>query len=272
MLINLLLFLGAAQELIVLQNQSVRLEIDPASAAIQCIAPVNGMNWVETAQEAERGRAGQAPSGLSTLLAVGEEQRIIPLSGPSEVLRQTSASVALLSPELPEFSLRLQQEIVIIRDTQRIRYTVTVLNTKEEPIKVAIRNVARLPFNVVLRLNRSDGALRALSGADSIYPAASKVMEYWHIAIPPSPRLNCEALFGGFFSEIAIQRTGGVWRRRILTMPESAANVPGECSLLCRMDDIRYNYSVSLQSEFSDVSVSKPLVFTEEWFVGDSLR
>ena len=267
--INLLvIILAATQELIVLENQSVRLEIDPAISTIRCVAIKKGMNWLEplqllNAQESSVERV--EPGGFSTALALEEDPCVIPYRGPAEILHKSALSAVLLTPESPDLPLKLQQEIRLIRNTTQIRYTVTALNPGVEPVTAALRNTARLPLNVTIRCNRSDGSMRPLSGTDSIYPAMTKVPEYWHIAIPPSPSVGGETFIGGFIPEITIHRGDDIWQRRILTLPESAENIPDQCSFICQLDDLRHVYSASLQSEFAVVSVADPLVFTEEW-------
>lgn len=269
MLINLLvIMLANAPELIVLENQAVRLEIDPAIATIRCVAPKAGMNFLETLQLPDtKESSGEkvAPSGLSTALVLDAGQRVIPFRGPAQVLRQTPLSVVLLTPESPGLPLKLQQEIRLIQNTSLIRYTATALNPDGEPVTAALRNTAQLPLGVTIRCHRSDGALRPLSGTDSNYPVVAKVLEYWHIAIPPSQRVGGEVSFGGYIPEITIHRRDDIWERRILTMPESPENIPEQSSFICHLDDVRHVYSASLQSEFAVVSVAEPLVFTEEW-------
>ena len=267
----LVIILAAAQELIVLENQALRLEIDPAIATIRCVAPKTGMNWLESLQlpDTEESSGDKVePSGFSTALILKENQRVIPFRGPAQVLRKSPLSVVLLTPESSDLPLRLQQEIRLIRNTSLIRYTVTALNPGAEPITAALRNTAQLPLNVTIRSNRSDGTLRPLSGANSNNPVVAKVLEYWHIAIPPSPSVGGEASFGDFIPEITIHRGDDVWQRQILTMPESAEDSPEQCSFTCRLDDVRHVYSASLQSEFAVVSVAEPLVFAEEWRLG----
>ncbi len=267
--INLLvIILAATQELIVLENQAVRLEIDPAIATIRCIALKNGMNWLEPLQLPDTQQSSEdrvEPGGFSTALVLEEAQRVIPYRGPAQVLRKSALSLVLLTPASPDLPLKLQQEIRLIRNTTQIRYTVTALNPGGAPVAAALRNTARLPFNVTIRCNRSDGAMRPLSGTESIYPAVAKVLEFWHIAIPPSPRVGGEMTFGGPFPAITVHRGNDIWQRSILTMPESVENIPEQCSFICHLDNLRHVYSASLQSEFAVVTVAEPLVFTEEW-------
>ena len=251
-----------------LENQAIRVEIDPAIATIRCVALQTGKNWLDALHlsDTERSSVDKVEaSGFSTSLILKADQRVVPFRGPAQVLQASRLSVVLLTPESPDRPLKLQQEIRLRHNSSLLRYTVTALNPGAEPVTAALRNTARLSFNVTIRCNRSDGILRPLSGADSIYPVVSKVLEYWHIAIPPSRGMVGEASFGGFIPEITIHRGDALWQRRILTMPESAEDCPEQCSFICHLDNLRHVYSASLQSKFAAVSVAEPLVFTEEW-------
>ncbi len=256
-----------ASEPVILENGTIRVEVDPAVFAIRFVGLTGERNWVDPGfvSEAERNSAGPLdPGGLFTGLVPDIPQDAALLRGPATIISQDAHGLVLLGPESPQTQLQIKKEIRLADTGGRAQFSVTVLSSSNQSRKLAIRNSVRIPQGMTLCLNRSDGDLRVLSGTGTIFDIAKKSLEYWLIAVPTSGR-SFNVTLGAPSLQMSLQANQRVWSRRLAVTGVPADQFPDKCAFTCALDDASRAYTASLQGPMREVSAGSPLVLTEDW-------
>lgn len=260
-------------DMVVVENASVRIEIDPRVFAARYIGFPGGLNFLETVSlsaEERHGTDWADPGGLTTELLPGAGQDAAVRRGPATVIEQTPLSATLLGPVSDKSDVRVKKTFQIDPAKEgTVYYTVALLAAEPGTRRLSVCNTARVPPGTTLRVTRADGMLRILAGPEAYLSAAATPTGEWEFRIPPTEDFE-RAVLAGFVSKVVLQREDGIWVRRILTMPADASEVPHEATFAGVLDKANAVYAVALQGAAAEVTLAEPLVFREEWtFIRD---
>lgn len=259
--------LALAADPVVLDNGAVRVEVDPQLFSIRFVGFPGGRNFLQAfhVRDALRDSGGLAhPGGLETRLTPHDRPDAALLRGPAEVIEQTQHSVAMLGPVSEALDLRLKKEVWIHPRQAQAWLTVTVLARRDEGRSWALSNVAHLPPSCALRLDRADGTLEVLEGAEDLAAAAALTERYATISIPPVEPLG-RIVLGAFASKVAHVTAEGVWVRHIEDAPRSPRLLPDGVSFVALLDSGDGHYTAALRGPLSATAPAQPLVFRERW-------
>jgi len=254
---------------IALDNGAIRVEVDPELFAVRFVGGPGGENFVESLYVPSEVRAGKAwadAGGIPTDLVPCEGRDAALRRGPAEVIEHTAHSVVLLGPLSETLYVRLKKTVEIDPREPSARYTVTVIATEPQPQTFAICNTVRVPPETRLRIERADGVLKVLAGAETVEAAAETSPAGWAISVPPAERLEGVVL-GAFVPKVTHENDYGAWTREIVSMPADESDVPREATFLCFLDAVSVNYWAVLQGPRVEVRPSSPAVFVERWTV-----
>ncbi len=260
---------------IALENGALEIQVQPETFAIVSFRALTEANFVMPLPVS--GDAAQAaewldPGGLVTDVLPSGEQDAALRRGPAAVVEREEGRLVLEGPVAAVSGLRLRKEIILgPRGDPSARFRVTVFATRSEAQRVYVRNTVRLPGRSTLRVARRDGTIRPLAGAESIYPAVVKSLDYWLIPVPPTAAMKGVVL-GALSSGLHETRGRAVWVRRVALPLADASAYDHGVNVLCLLDTPSGTFGAALQGCWAEVSVSCPLVFEEEWRVASRAR
>lgn len=256
--------LGAAP--LVLDNGVVRVDVDPSVFAIRFVGFSHGANFVAPLEIADTVPAGDwvDAGGLSTDLIpyAGKDAAI--RRGPAEVLEHRPDYLSMLGPASESTGIRLKKEIQLDKAAARARFRVTAQCVAAESVRYAIRNTARLAPRCTVRVERTDGDIRILAGADTIFPAVVKSRRFWLMPVPPTSELRGVVL-GSVAPAASIATDAGAWLRRIVDPPTDTGTAPNDSLFLCVLDDTTQSYGAALQGGVAELKPGELMTLEEEW-------
>lgn len=258
-----LLLLSA--DLVVLQNDHLRVEIEPDLFAVRFVGQPGGQNFLEPVFVPEAVRASGEwcdPGGVTTDLAPYEGRDAALRRGPAEIILQEKHRLVLLGPPSASLGLRVKKDFELSRDDPRLTLRVSMLTDQEKVSEYALRNSVRLPKDTTVRLDRSNETLRVLTAHGSPGPAVIKSMRYWLIPIPPMTKVE-EMVLGANATSMEIQNDAGIWTRSVEL--KRGGDTPLNASFLCLLDTTTGSYGAAFQTPLQPISASRPGIMVETW-------
>lgn len=252
---------------LVLENNALRIEVDPQVFAVRFVGAPGGANFLDPQYLSDAQRQGTEwldPGGLTTDLVPLEDKDPALRRGPAEVILQEPLRLILLGAESPAMGLRLKKEIRLDPREATAHYIVTALSSRADGPTVALRNTARLPLRSTVRVPRKDTPFAPIPPNDQVPWVLVKSVDFWLVPIPPTARV-APLVLGGMAHAVDVQTDAGVWTRRITRPPTEATRVPGGATALIVLDDTTRSYGASLQGEQALLTGATPLQLTEVW-------
>ncbi len=263
-----------ADPAIVLDNGAIRVEIDPQVFAVRFVGIPGGANFLSPLPAEASARnpdtwvdAGGLQTDLLPFVAKDPAVR----RGPAQVIEKRSDYVALLGPASGVSGMRVKKEVQLIGAKPQGRFRVSIMRVGPGEKSVSIRNTARLDAGVTVRLERDEGEPRMLAGSETLTPYIVKSRKYWLIPVPStSPARG--VIVGAVVPTVTVVNKSGVWRRRLVSMPDKSAKLPQSSTVLCLLDDATKTYGVAVQSPSMAVSGGAVAALEEEWEVDWRVR
>jgi hypothetical protein len=252
---------------VVLDNGAIRIEVEPQVFAVRFVGFPGGSNFLDPLYVSPDDRNGSAwldPGGLVSDVVPIEGHDPALRRGPGEVLEKRTDYLALLGPASSQNGLRIKKEFALDASSAKARYTVSVTVTGPKAASCAVRNTARLANASTLRVEKSDGTIRVLAGADSVLPAVVNSNQYWIIPVPPTAPMK-NVVLGAFVSKIVHVNKQGTWTRRIVNPPSDTKAVPSESSFVCLLDSETRSFGAAFQGATTPLEPCCALTFEEEW-------
>ncbi|HRI87820.1 MAG TPA: hypothetical protein PK869_06135 [Candidatus Hydrogenedentes bacterium] len=251
----------------VLDNGSIRIEVEPRLFSIRYIGLSTGENFV-----AQLSVDPAVADGTEWADAGGLQTDILPYSakdaairrGPAEIVEQSEHYIAMLGPPSEATGTRLKKEILLHENSTRARFRVTAQRVGKENTRIALRNTARLPQRCTMRIERTDGELNVLKGTDSVFPAVVKSRRFWLVPVPPTSEMR-GVILGAMLPRVTVALDHGTWTRRIVEVTTDPASVPNGSTLLCLLDDPSKSYAAAMQGAFAELKEGDLLTLEEEW-------
>lgn len=267
-LFSVLLAVAApAQEIITLQNGTLRIEIDPALFSIRFLGFPGGKNFVEPHHVEERDRADTAwldPGGLTTDLIPLEADDPAIRRGPAEVIELSDRHVVLLGAESTALGVRIKKEVRLDNTGPKAYFIVTALSHRAEGPALALRNNARLPVRCTVRVPKAEGKFAPLMDTSQAPWAIVNSKEFHLVPVPPTAPVKGLVL-GGFVAEAQVENDSGLWTRRLTLPPTDPARLWNGVTALCVLDDTSRSYGLALQGAQANLTAASPVQLTEEW-------
>jgi hypothetical protein len=176
---------GAAGELLVLENDSIRVEFDAALFSIRYVGRPGGDNFVAPLHVSERLRSTKnvSPGGISLHAVISGAEKII-APGPAEVVEQTRERLVVLGPPLGKTQVRLRLEVVLTPGAPETMFSVTAQTADQQSHRISLSSNTHLAPATGLRLFKSDVTIRPPSpGSDLLIDAG----DYWEFPMMPGP-------------------------------------------------------------------------------------
>jgi len=252
---------------VALDNGAMRIEVEPSVFSVRFVGFPGGSNFLDPLYVSPEDSAGTAwldPGGLVTDLVPLDEHDGPLRRGPGEVLEHRKDYVALLGPVSKATGLRMKKEFKIDEKEAKALYTVSVSVVGPKAVSCSVRNTARLATGSTLRVEKTDGTIRVLAGADSILPAVVNSNQFWIVPIPPTARMK-NVVLGAFIPKVVHLTNQGSWTRRIVNPPSEAKSVPSESSFVCLLDSDTRSFGGALQGATAPLEPCCAMVFEEEW-------
>lgn len=250
-----------------LDNGAIRVEVEPRLFAVRFVGFKDKQSFVlplaveaPVAQGADWADAG----GLQTDLIPYTGKDAATRRGPAEVLEYRNDYLAMIGPPSEVSGVRLKKEIQLDGDAPRAHFRVIAQRVGKDPVKLALRNTVRLPAKNTVRLERTDGDVRVLAGADSIFPSVVKSRRYWLIPVPPTSETK-GVILASSISSLSVANDSGTWTRTLVDPPKEMAQVPNESTFLCLLDSATNSYGVALQGRLVELKTGELTTIEEEW-------
>ena len=257
----------ALADAVVLDNGVMRIEVEPQVFSVRYVGFPGGVNYLDPLFISPADRAGSTwidPGGLVSDVVPLDGHDAVLRRGPGEILEQRNNYVALLGPISERAGLRIKKEFALDTSTAKARYIVSVTINGPKPVTCTVRNTARLANGSTLRVEKSDGTIRALAGTDSILPAVVNSNQYWIIPVPPTAVMK-NVILGAPVTRITHVNKQGTWTRRVVNPSSDIKSVPNESSFVCLLDSESRSYGASLQGAVTPVEPCCAVTFEEEW-------
>lgn len=267
---NMLIAVGAllcADPVYALDNGAIRVEVEPRLFAIRFVGFKDKPNFVsplDVEQTAADGKDWADPGGLQTDVIPYTTKDAATRRGPAEVLEYRSDYIAMLGPPSEVSGVRMKKEIQLEGDAPKVHFRVIAQRVGAEPAKVALRNTVRLAAKNTVRLERTDGVVRVLAGADSIFPAVVKSRRYWLIPVPPTTDAK-GLILGAPATRMSVANDSGTWTRTLVDPPKEMTQVPYESTFLCLLDSATSSYGAALQGKLVELKTGDLTTIEEEW-------
>lgn len=255
-----------------LENEKIRIEVEPRTFSVRFIGQPGGYNFLEPLHLSAADQDGVGwiePGGLFTDVLPLRTENAVLRRGPAEVVEHRDDYLLLLGPEQPDLHWRVKKEFQLERDAAALTYKVTVMGSLKEERDVRIRSTARLAWSGTLTVPAEAGRLSLIRGS---YLGFDKIVnepaEDYVLPLKSSKPRSC-AIVSSTSPEISLATDFGIWSRR-LTIQSSLAEPDAEnrVRLLVLMDDDTHTYEAALEGAQSGVNVGAPLVVIEHWSIG----
>ena len=253
---------------LILENEAIRIEVDPQTFSVRFLGWPGGANFVDTVYltERERNLPGLImPGGIMTdVLPVGEKNAIL-RRGPATVVEEREDYVLLLGPENPVNGLQVKKEYMLHRGESRLTYKLSVLSSTRRQRALSVRVTAQVPWESVLEVPKNEmEPVRLVCGA---YPGFSAMLEQTDspYRISLAARSGREgAVLRMPVAQLNVVTPFGVWSRaaRLYSAGEGD-DTPVE--LFALIDDRSAMCQVALEGRQEGVNVGAPLVLVESW-------
>ncbi len=259
------LALGAAPDIVALDNGAMRIEIDPREFVVRFVGKPGGENFLDPVIQGERtpADAEHTPSaGLTTqVLPFPDDDALT--HGPAEVLRQGPLHAVLMGPVSPENGLRVRKEFRLADTEARAVFTVTVLAEKPDPLEVTVRNEARVPIGSALSAATGDAPLQVI---ESPAPLELKMDALGPIDVPPAD-IPGRVMLGALTATLFHYRGQTRWAREVADVRLPVNAFPGGRNAVLVLDRPANDYTATLAGAPGKVTSAAPLVFRELWII-----
>jgi hypothetical protein len=265
---SLFLALSAITGVLVLENDLVRVEIDPEVMAVRYLGPPMGPNLVEPLYVSRLDRRGKAwldagGVGWEVVAASGSRDAAL-RRGPAEVLAHTVNRVTLLSPVSQDAPLRLKLDFLLADSAPEVEVT-AVLSTDagDLPAPVALRCLFRLwPGTVARAPDGPPPALFPIAGTS--VPAGTRV-DKWDGTLLNAGAVGALPLVTSTLApKVMIERMG--WRlSREPTAFAGAGSYTLGRNVHAANDPSTHTYGVICDSPTATITPAQPLSYREVW-------
>ncbi|NUM52993.1 MAG: hypothetical protein HUU46_05055 [Candidatus Hydrogenedentes bacterium] len=249
-----------------LDNGAIRIEVEPRLFAVRFVGFAGKQNFVESLSVDEAVAAGTDwadAGGLHTDVIPYTDKDAAVRRGPAEVVEVRNDYIAMLGPPSEASGVRVKKEIQLDASAPRAQFRVTVQRAGAEPSTFALRNTVRLPVKSTVRLERTDGDIRVLAGADELVGVV-KSRRYWLVPVPPTRALRGVVL-GAQAPRMIVANDSGTWTRTLVNPPVDKSKVPNESTFLCVLDSGSGSYGAALQGALAQVKTGEFVTIEEEW-------
>lgn len=250
-----------------LDNGAIRVEVEPRLFSVRFVGFSGGPNFVQPLTVGEAAAVGSDwvdAGGMHTDLIPFAQKDAAVRRGPAEVIERRPDYVAMLGPASEQTGMRIKKEVQLLGKSARARFRVTALRVGEGAARFALRNTVRLPEKSTIRIERTDGDVKAVGGTESTGATVVRSRRYWIIPVPPTQDTKGVVL-GAFVPRVITVNDSGSWTRRLVSMPKSPEETPNAHTLLCVLDDPSRSYGVSLQGAAAEVKKGETISLEEEW-------
>ncbi len=253
---------------VVLENDAIRLEVEPRTYSIRYLGRPGGPNFVDPLYLTERqyNEPGLVqPGGIMTdVLPVSEADAVL-RRGPASVVVHRPNYLLLMGPKSPRSDLQLKKEYRLYGDEARVTYRVSVLSSRKEERSVTIRVTAQIPWGASLVIPpRPEGGLQLLRGAFPGFTdfVASSGSDY-RIELARRKGRSHVVLktLGG---PTSVESPFGTWSRRG-RMHSAGEDSSAPLQIVALVDDASLTSQLALEGTQTGVNVGAPLVYEEEW-------
>lgn len=260
--------LGAAG--VVLENDAIRLELDPRTYSIRYLGEPGGPNFVDPLYLTPRQRNEPGlvqPGGIMTDVLPVREADAVLRRGPASVVVQRPDYLLLMGPRSEASDLQVKKEYRLHGDAAQITYRVSVLSSRKAERSLSLRVTAQIPWGTTLVLPpRPEGGLQLVRGA---FPAFTTFIE----APDPDYRIllgrrqgRAHAVLETVGGRTALENRFGTWTRSG-TMRSAGDPSTSPVRVVALVDDASLTCQVALESTQTGVNVGAPLVYEEEWIL-----
>lgn len=254
---------------VVLENQHLRVEIEPRTHSLRFFGRPGGWNFLEPVHLTTTDLNANGwiePGGLFTDILPLERANADLRRGPAEVVEHRPDFLLLLGPEQAATGWRFKKEFLLTRDKAELVFKLTVMSNRKEEREVRVRTTAQLGWAGTVYLPREAGRLALLRGT---WPGVEDLLtsedSYYVLPLTTSVARRRAVLSSPAATQI-VQSPAGVWTRRI----EVRSAVAGEESALhtrslALLDDPSHTYQVALEAGQRGVNVGAPMIVQEFW-------
>ncbi|MCF6287509.1 MAG: hypothetical protein L3K26_20345 [Candidatus Hydrogenedentes bacterium] len=271
-LLMLALGLPFAAGALILENDSIRIELEPKTFSLRFLGRPGGPNFIDPVYltERERNIPGLVmPGGIMTDVLPVREERSALRRGPASIVEHREDYLLLLGQKDAATGLRVKKEYMLHRDEARLTYKLSVLSSLKAQRSVSVRVTAQIPWGSVLELPKpEDGGMRLICGA---YPGFVAMAEQSGPQYRISLALRTareHAVLRVPVRRIDVITPFGIWSRHAVL--RSAGERDGtNIGLLALVDDRSATCQIALEGRQAGVNVGAPLVFVESWTLKD---
>lgn len=262
------LLLAAPLPPIALENEAVRVEVDPQLMSVRYFGPPEGPNLVEPLHVEPRDRRlGEwlDAGGVTWDIAGAPSHDATLRRGPAEVLVQTPTRVVLLSPPDPATPFRIKLEFRITAGKPEVAMAATVSteeDTASQPVSL------RCSFRV--RQGSLVGSYDARSA--TVFPLDQPKgnrglpVTQWDGVLFDAGAVDARPLVATAFGPSAvIDRAGYKVIREVEGGTASPADYARASNLHAVSDPRTHTYGLVMESPRAPVGVAAPLVYRETW-------
>lgn len=253
---------------VILENDALRLEVDPRTYSIRYLGQPGGPNFVDPLYLTDRQRNERGlvyPGGVMTDVLPVREADAVLRRGPAEVIVHRADYLLLTGPKSEGSDLQVKKEYRLHGDAPRITYRLSVLSTRKEERSVSIRVTAQIPWGASLRLPRSpEGGLQLLRGA---FPGYTDFVA----RSGPDYRIDLgrregrdHAVLQTLGGPTSVETRFGVWTRSA-RMHSAGDDRASPVRIMALVDDASFTSQIALESTQAGVNVGAPLVYEEQW-------
>lgn len=265
---SLFLALSAITGVLVLENDAVRVEIDPEVMAVRYLGPPTGPNLVEPLYVSRLDRRGNAwldAGGVGWEVVTPTAGSDAALRrGPAEVLAHSAKRATLLSPVSRDTPLRLKLDFLLADTAPEVAVT-AVLSTDaaESPTPVALRCLFRLwPDSIARAPDGPPPALFPIAGASI---TAGTRVDKWDGTLLNAGAVGALPLVSSTLAPLVmIERSGWSLTREPSVFSGADSYTLGR-NVHAANDPSTHTYGVICDSPTATVSPAQPLSYREVW-------
>ena len=253
----------ASHDIIALDNGAIRVEIDPRWFNIRFVGVPGGENFLDPVfrgERPERDSTADRRDGLTTAIypflddPVSKEAR-------AEVADVGPHHAVLVGPLSTATGLRIKKEIRLGDTEPRAVFIVTVLSERQEPVEIAVHNIARVPMGTTLRPAVGIDPLQVI---ESPAPLLLDLNGLKSAAVPLA-EVPGRVVLGALTESLFHVRGDLTWSRQSMTNYQQESKYIDNRNVVLTLDQTSYSYTANLVSSTAKVSAASPLVSRESW-------
>ena len=255
---------------VVLENDAIRLELEPRTYSIRYLGQPGGPNFVDPLYLTERQHNEPGlvqPGGIMTdVLPVSEADALL-RRGPASVVVHRPDYLLLMGPKSSISDLQVKKEYRLHGDQARITYRVSVLSSRKEERPITIRVTAQIPWGASLILPpRPEGGLQLVRGAfpgytDFVAPSGSN----YRVDLARREG-RAHAVLKTLGGATSVETRFGNWTRSG-AMHSAGEDASSPVQIIALVDDASLTSQIALESTQTGVNVGAPLIYEEEWIL-----